>query len=115
MKTNARPKFGPHKITGYFCHTCVVADVGKTSICVQLTSCGVERLQLTDVALNLSSGVNWSGMSRRQESGSRDTRQALRMLGTSLGYSREHCLQISFRCLEAFSRDLRLRSQLQPE
>lgn len=96
-------------------NTWEVADVGKTRICVQVTSWGVDNWQLTDVWLNRSSGVNWSGMSLSAESGSRETRHALRMQGTSVGDSRLHWLQISRRCLDAFKRALRLNSQLQPK
>lgn len=94
--------------------TWVVAEVGKTSMCVQVTSWGVDSWHFTDCWLNLSSGVNWSGMSRRQASGSKDTRQADSMQGTSWGYDKLHWPQISFRCLDAFSRDLRDSNQLQP-
>jgi hypothetical protein len=94
--------------------TWLVAEVGNTRMWVQDTSWGVESWQLTDVWLNLSSGVNWSGISRSAESGSSDTRHALNTHGTSLGYIRLHCSQISFKCFEAFRSDLRLSSQLQP-
>ena len=95
--------------------TCVVADVGKTRIWVADTSCGVDNAHLTDAWLNLSSGVNWSGIRRSAESGSSETRHADRMHGTSWGYSRLHWPHISFRFLEAFSNDLRLSNQLQPK
>lgn len=94
--------------------TWVLAEVGKTRIWVQVTSWGVESWQLTEAWLNRSSGVNWSGISLRAESGSRETRQALRILGTSVVGSKLHWVQISRRCFDALSRDFRLRSQLQP-
>lgn len=65
--------------------TCVVADVGKTSICVHVTSCGVDNWQLTDAWLNLSSGVNWSAIKRNVESGSSDTKHALNTHGAADG------------------------------
>lgn len=95
--------------------TWVVAEVGKTKMCVQETSSGVDSWQLTDAWLNLSSGVNWSGIKRRAESGSRETRHALRIDGTSVGYCKLHWLHISFKCLEASSKDFRLSSQLHPD
>jgi hypothetical protein len=91
-----------------------VAEVGKTKIWVQVTSCGVERAQLTEVWLKRSSGVNWSGIIRRAESGSNETRHALNTEGASPGYPSPHCRQMSFKCFEAFNKDFLLRSQLQP-
>lgn len=94
--------------------TCVVAEVGKTRMWVQVTSWGVESWQLTEAALNLSSGVNWSAISLSVLSGSRDTRHALSTQGAADGYSRLHWPQISFKCFDAFRRALRDNSQLQP-
>ena len=83
--------------------------MGKTRICVALASLGVESWQLLAVCPNLSSGVNWSDISRRLESGSMETRQADRIVGTSLGQ-----LHMSRSCLEAFFRDFWLSRTLQP-
>ena len=76
-------------------------------MCVALASLGVERVE---VLPNRSSGVNWSDMSRRLESGSMETRQADMMAGTSLGH-----WQISRSCFDAFFRALRPNRTLQPE
>jgi hypothetical protein len=89
--------------------TCAVADVGNTSMCVQLASLGVDSWQLLAVCPKRSSGVNWSDMSLRLESGSIEMRQADMMAGTSLG--QEH---ISRSCLLAFFRALRPSKTLQP-
>lgn len=83
-------------------------------MCVQVTSWGVDSWQLTDVWLNRSSGVNWSGMSLRAESGSKETKHALRMLGKLPACIKLHWPQISLRCFEAFTRALRLSRPLQP-
>ena len=65
--------------------TCVVAEVGNTSICVAVTSLGVCKCDCMDACENLSSGVNLSAMSRKHESGSVETRQADRMQGAPVG------------------------------
>lgn len=78
-------------------------------MCVQLASLGVDSWQLLAVWPNLSSGVYWSLMSRRFESGSMDTRQADRMEGTSL--CQQHMSRNSF---EARFKALRLNRTLQP-
>lgn len=100
---------------GHFSITWVVAEVGNTRIWVQVTSCGVDKLQLTDAWLKRSSGVNWSGIIRNVESASSDTKHALSMHGMSPDDSKLHCPQISFSCLEALFNELRLNSQLHPE
>ena len=87
-----------------------MAEVGKTRMCVALASLGVESWQWLAVLPKRSSGVNWSDMSRRLESGSIETRQADMMAGTSEGH-----WQISRSCFEAFFRALRPSSTLQPE
>lgn len=94
--------------------TCVVADVGKTRIWVHVTSCGVDNWQFTDAWLNLSSGVNWSAISLRVESGSRETKQALSTQGAADGYRRLHWPHISLRCLEALRSAFLDNNQLQP-
>ena len=89
--------------------TCAVADVGKTRMCVQLASLGVESWQWEAVLPKRSSGVNWSDMRRRLESGSSETRHADMMAGTSLGH-----WQISRSCFDAFFSAFRPSSTLQP-
>ena len=91
-------------------HTWALADVGKTSIWVQVASFGVESWQLLAVWPNRSSGVYWSDISRKCESGSIDVRQADKMQGTSLFQGHN-----SFSSLEARFRALRLNSTLQPK
>lgn len=92
----------------------MVADVGKTSICVAVTSRGVCRCDCMEACENLSSGVNRSAMRRRQESGSVDTRHADRMHGAPLRYSSEQLPHISRNMFDARFRFGRDRSQLQP-
>ena len=90
--------------------TWAFAEVGNTRMWVQLASLGVESWQLLAVWPNLSSGVYWSVIRRRFESGSIDTRQADRIEGTSL------CQQhISRKSFEARFKALRLRRTLQPK
>ena len=91
-------------------HTWALADVGKTSMWVQVASFGVESWQLLAVWPNRSSGVYWSDISRKCESGSIDVRQADKMQGTSLFQGHN-----SFSSLEARFRALRLNSTLQPK
>ena len=91
-------------------HTWALADVGKTSIWVQVASFGVESWQLLAVWPNRSSGVYWSDISRKCESGSIDVRQADKMQGTSLFQGHN-----SFSSLEARFRAFRLNSTLQPK
>jgi hypothetical protein len=76
---------------------------------VQLASLGVDSWQLLAVWPKRSSGVNWSAIRRRWESGSMDTRQADRMEGKSLLQ-----VQVSRSCFEAFFSDLRPNSTLHP-
>jgi hypothetical protein len=78
-------------------------------MCVQLASFGVDSWQLLAVWPNLSSGVNWSVMSRRFESGSMETRQADKMAGTSVCQA-----HISRRSFDARFRAFRLKRTLQP-
>lgn len=94
--------------------TCVVAEVGNTSICVAVTSLGVCRCDCMEACEKRSSGVNRSAMRRRHESGSVDTRQADRMHGTPPGYSTPHDAHMSRSIADARTRCLRDRSQLQP-
>ena len=94
--------------------TRVVAEVGKTRICVHDASSGVDRWLLADCWPKRSSGVTWSGIIRKCESGSRETRQAETRVGACEGNEREHWLQISAKWREARSRFFRLRSALQP-
>ena len=76
-------------------HTRVVADVGKTRMWVHDASSGVDRLLLADCWPKRSSGVTWSGIMRKCESGSRETRQADTMVGACDGNISEHWPQIS--------------------
>ena len=78
-------------------------------MCVQVVSLGVLNWQLLAVWPNLSSGVNWSDISRRLESGSRETRHADWMPGTS-----EVQLHSSRSCFEAFFKAFRPRRTLHP-
>ena len=64
--------------------TWALADVGKTSTWVQVVSLGVDNWQLLAFWPNRSSGVYWSAMSLKCESGSIETKQADKMHGTSL-------------------------------
>lgn len=91
-----------------------MAEVGKTSMCVAVTSRGVCRCDWMEACEKRSSGVKRSAMRRRHESGSVDTRQADRMHGTPPGYSTEQLPQMSRSMADARTRCLRDSSQLQP-
>lgn len=93
--------------------TCVVADVGKTRICVQEASSGVLRSHELQLLLKRSSGVYWSAITRRAESGSKDTRQADKMAGESGGPKTAHWWHSSRSWRLYRNKDLRLKREAQ--
>ena len=89
-----------------------MAEVGKTRMCVQEASRGVDSGMLEDI---FSSAFTESVMIWIDWCTSIEMRQADRMHGTSDVLSRLHCEHMSRNCLDAWARFFLLSKPAQPE